>query len=144
MTFSQHLVNSQTHVPSTTVNVEMFALYIFLSYSRLSHIHQNMYNIKISFTMPYRANIYKIKNANLYSREIDNFLKFAKIHTREHMYVHSIPPYAHIPLKNEFALGAQIDINNMKCTCPTRKSCIGDLTTYIPLEMGFVSATQHK
>ena len=28
---------------------------------------------------------------------------------------------AHIPLKNEFALGAQIDINNMKCTWPTQE-----------------------
>ena len=41
----------------------------------------------------------------------------------------SLPFYkAHIPPKNEFALGAQIDIDNMKCTCPTRKSCVGDPT----------------
>ena len=67
---------------STTVNVETFALYIFVCYSHLSHIRKNMYNGKISLTMPYRAN--NIKNADLYIHaKLPNLGKFihAKICT---------------------------------------------------------------
>ena len=53
---------------------------------RLSHIRENMYNVKISLTMPYRAS--NIKNANLNPREIANFLKVAKMYTRENITVY--------------------------------------------------------
>ena len=46
-----------------------------------------MYNMKIYFTMPYRAN--NIKTANLNPCEIAYFLKFANIFTRENVYIHS-------------------------------------------------------
>ena len=71
-----------------TVNVEIFALYIFSRYSRFSSIRENIYNLKTSYIMPHRGNI--IKNANLSPRDIANFRKFAKIYTRENIYIHSI------------------------------------------------------
>ena len=46
-----------------------------------------MYSAKISFIVTYRLK--NIKNTNLNPREIAYFLKFAKIYTRENIYVHS-------------------------------------------------------
>ena len=67
----------------------MFAVYIFSHFSRLSNIRQNMYNVKIYFTMPHRANNIKIVNSN--PHEIAYFLKFLKNFTCENIYVHSMP-----------------------------------------------------
>ena len=74
-----------------TVNVDIFALYIFLRYSRFSNFRENIYNLKTSYIMPHRSNI--IKNANLSPREIANFRKFAKIYTRENIYIHEYVTY---------------------------------------------------
>ena len=44
---------------------------------------------------------------------------------------YSCKSIAHIPLEMAFALATnanKMDTNNMKCTCPTRDFCIGDLT----------------
>ena len=71
-----------------TVNVDIFALYTFSRYLRLSYIRENMYNVKLSFSMPYRVN--NIKNVNLNPHEIAYFLKLANIYTRGNVYVHSI------------------------------------------------------
>ena len=74
----------------TTVNVDTFALYayIFSRYSRLSNIRENMYIVKITFIVTHIGK--NIKNANINQREIANFRKYAKIYTRENIYVHSI------------------------------------------------------
>ena len=39
-----------------TVNVDIFALYIFLRFSRFSNIRENIYNLKITCIMPNRGN----------------------------------------------------------------------------------------
>ena len=75
-----------------TVNVEIFALYIFSGFSSFSIIRENIYNLKINFIIPHRGN--KTKNANLSPREIANFRKFAKIYTHENIFVHSVYIYA--------------------------------------------------
>ena len=75
------------YLNTNTVNVEIFALYIFSRFSRLSNMGENIYNLKITFFIPHTSN--KIKYANLSPREIANFRKFAKIYTRENIYVHS-------------------------------------------------------
>ena len=71
-----------------TVNVDIFALYIF---SRLSNVHENIYIVKITFIMLHRGN--SIKNImtvqNINPREIANFRKCVKSYTRENIYVHS-------------------------------------------------------
>ena len=67
--------------PSTTVNVEIFASYIFSRNLRFSNIRQYMYIVKITFIGPYRDN--NIKNGNIDPREISIFCKFAKMYTRE-------------------------------------------------------------
>ena len=46
-----------------------------------------MYNLKITFVMSFRGNI--VKNVNINPLEIVNFRKFAKIYTRENIYIHS-------------------------------------------------------
>ena len=46
-----------------------------------------MYSLKITFTIQFRGNT--MKNANLNPREMVNFRKYAKIYTRENIYVHS-------------------------------------------------------
>ena len=71
-----------------TVYVDIFALYIFSPYSRFSNIREDIYNLEITCIMPHR--VYNFKNANVSPREIPNFRKFAKICTRENIYVHSI------------------------------------------------------
>ena len=71
-----------------TVNVEILALYVFLRFSRLSNMRENIYNLKTTFIIPHTSN--KIKYANLSPREIANFRKFTKIYTHENIYVHSI------------------------------------------------------
>ena len=53
-----------------------------------------MYNFKITCVMSHRGN--KIKNANLSPRETVNFRKFTKMHTRENIYVHSMPKFTEI------------------------------------------------
>ena len=42
-----------------------------------------MYNVKITFIMPFRGNIFK-------NAKYVNFRKFAQIYTRENIYIHSI------------------------------------------------------
>ena len=71
---------------SRTVNVDIFALYIFSRYSR--NVRENMYIVKITFIMLHRGNY--IKNAKIKPHEIANLQKYAKIYTRENIYVHSI------------------------------------------------------
>ena len=71
-----------------TVNVDIFALYIFSRYSRLSNVRENMYIVKITYIMLHRGN--NMKNAKINPREIANFRKCAKIDTRENIQVHSI------------------------------------------------------
>ena len=70
-----------------TVNVDIFALYIFSRYSCLSNIRENMYIVKINFIVPHIGK--HIKNAKIDQREIVNFRKCAKIYIRENIYVHS-------------------------------------------------------
>ena len=70
------------------MNVHIFALYIFSRYSCFSNIRENLYNSKITCIVPHRGN--NIINAKLNPREIANFRKFAKMYTRENIYIHSI------------------------------------------------------
>ena len=76
------------HINTHTVNVDIFALYIFSRHSRLSNVRENMYIVKITFLMLHRGN--NVKNAKINPREIANFRKFAKMYTRENIYIHSI------------------------------------------------------
>ena len=69
------------------MNVEIFTLYIISHYSRILYVHENMYNMKITFIMPLRGNI--VKNENINPCEIVNCHKFANIYTRENIYIHS-------------------------------------------------------
>ena len=66
-----------------------FALNIFMRYSGFSNIRKHMYNLKITCMMPHGGNNIK-KNVNTSPREIANFCKFAIIHRRENVNVHSI------------------------------------------------------
>ena len=75
------------HCTGITVNVYIFALYIFSRYSCLSNVRQNIYIVKITFIMLQRGN--NFKNAKINLREIANFRKCANIYTRENIYVHS-------------------------------------------------------
>ena len=70
------------------MNVEIFALYIFSRFSRLSNMRENIYNVKLTFIIPHTSN--KIEYANLSPCKIANFRKFAKIYTRGNIYFHSI------------------------------------------------------
>ena len=70
------------------MNVEIFALYIFSRYSRFSNIRENTYNLNKILVLCHRD--INIKSANSNPREIANFRKFAKIYTRENIYIHSI------------------------------------------------------
>ena len=70
-----------------TVNVDIFTLYIFSSYSRISHIRENIYSVKITFIMPHRGS--NIKNTNINQREMVNFSKCAKMYTRKKVYINS-------------------------------------------------------
>ena len=54
-----------------TVNVHIFPLYIFLRYSRLSNVRENIYIVKITFIMLHRGN--NTKNAKINLCEIANF-----------------------------------------------------------------------
>ena len=58
-----------------TVNVDIFALYIFSRHSRLSNVRKNMYIVKITFIMLHREN--NFKNAKINPRKIANLRKFA-------------------------------------------------------------------
>ena len=77
----------QTLCLTNTVNVDIFALYIFSRNSRLSNIRENMYIVKITCIMAHRGKNIKIGNINL--REIANFRKCTKIYTRENIYAYS-------------------------------------------------------
>ena len=59
------------------MNVDIFALYIFLRCLCLSNICENMYIMKITFIMPHRGK--NIENTNINLREIANFRECAKI-----------------------------------------------------------------
>ena len=72
---------------TNTVNLDIFALYIFSQNSRLSNIRENMYIVKITCTMAHRGK--NIKIGNIHPREIANFRKWAKIYTRGNIYVYS-------------------------------------------------------
>ena len=71
-----------------TVNVDIFALYIFSRYSRLSNVRGDMYIVKITYIILHRGN--NMKNAKINPREIANFRKCTKMYARENIYVHSI------------------------------------------------------
>ena len=73
-----------------TVNVDIFALYIFSRNSRFLDMRENMYPSKITFIIAYRTSC--TKNANFNTREIAHFCKFVKIYTLENIYVHSMFP----------------------------------------------------
>ena len=66
---------------SITVNVEIYALYIFLHNLQVLKIQENIYIMKISFTIQLRGNI--MKNTNINPRENVNFLKYMNIYTHE-------------------------------------------------------------
>ena len=72
----------------TTVNVEIFALYIFLLNSRFLNIRENIYAVKITIIIALR--VVFTKNANFNPPEIAHFQKSAKIYTRENIYVYSM------------------------------------------------------
>ena len=59
------------------MNVHIFALYIFLRYSRFFNFRENIYVVKITFIILHRNN--SIKNAKINPREIADFQKCAKI-----------------------------------------------------------------
>ena len=71
-----------------TVNIEIFALYIFSRNTRLLKVRENMCDVKITFTIPFEGNT--MINTNLNPCEIVNFLQYAKIYRSENVYVHSI------------------------------------------------------
>ena len=71
-----------------TVDIDIFALYIFSRCSRFLNVRENMYNMKITFIVPPKGNT--VKNANINPREIVNFRNFAKMYMRENIYIHSI------------------------------------------------------
>ena len=70
-----------------TENVDIFTLFIFLRYSCLSNIRENIYIMKITFIIPHRGS--NINNVNINLCDIVNFRKSTKIYTRENIYVHS-------------------------------------------------------
>ena len=47
-----------------TMNVDIFALYIFLRNSRFSKVRENVYSLKITFTIIFLGNIMKNVNFN--------------------------------------------------------------------------------
>ena len=61
--------------------VHIFALFTFIKYPRKYYI------VKITVIMQHSGK--NIKNANINLREIANFRKYAKVYTRENIYVHS-------------------------------------------------------
>ena len=56
---------------SATVNIDIFALYIFSGYWHLSSIRENMYIVEITLIMPQRDKY--VKNANINLRKIAYF-----------------------------------------------------------------------
>ena len=74
------------HSTMHTVNVEIFALYIFPLNSRFLNIRENIYTVKITIRIAQR--VICTKNANFNPREITHFHKSAKIYTRENIYVY--------------------------------------------------------
>ena len=68
---------------SCTVNVDIFALYIFSRYSRLLNVHENIYIVKKTFIMLHRGN--NIKNAKINPHKIANFRKCVKMYTSENI-----------------------------------------------------------
>ena len=71
-----------------TVNIEVFAVYIFSLNLRFLNIFENIYTVKITIIIAKRV-IYT-KNANFNTHEIAHFHKSAKIDTRENIYIYSI------------------------------------------------------
>ena len=69
-----------------TVNGEIFALYTFSRFSRFSNIDENIYNLNITYIMPYR--VINSKNVNLSPNETANFCKFATVYIRENIFIH--------------------------------------------------------
>ena len=104
-------------IKRNTVNVEIFALHMFLRISRFFNIRENMYTMtktfffffflhfsrgciyyklsrhvlytmNITFMIAYRA--MHSQNANIYPRELVYFRRSAKIYKRENIHVHSM------------------------------------------------------
>ena len=71
-----------------TVNVEIFALYIFSRNSRFLEMREHIFNVKNIFIIGQRAK--NTKNANFNPSEIAHFVKSAKIYTLENIYVYSM------------------------------------------------------
>ena len=71
-----------------TVNVDIFAMYMFSLNSRFLNIRKNMYTVKITFVISQRDRY--AENANFDTREIAHFQKYAKIYTRENIYLYTI------------------------------------------------------
>ena len=75
------------HIHVNTVNVEIFALYIFSRNSRFLEMRGNIFNMKNTFIIGQRAK--NTKNANFNPSEIAHFVKSTTIYTRENIYVYS-------------------------------------------------------
>ena len=73
------------------MNVDIFTLYIFSRYTRLSNIRENIYIVKITFTLSHRGS--NIKNAKINLREI-----FGKAQKCIHAKIHSTYVYDEIHL----------------------------------------------
>ena len=69
-----------------------------------------MYNVKISFTMPYRANDIKNTNLGLYPREIAKFIKFAKMYTRENIHIFPNPPLGELRFQSHVCVCTLLSI----------------------------------
>ena len=79
--------NESTVLHNSKTLSELYTLYIFTRYSRLSHVREK-YIVKITLIMLHRGN--DIKSAKINPCKIANFWKFAKMYARENIYVHSI------------------------------------------------------
>ena len=67
-----------------TVNIEMFALYIFSLNSRFLNMREKLYTVKITIIISERP-----KNANFNPCEFVHFHNSAKMYTHENIYVYS-------------------------------------------------------
>ena len=72
-----------------TVNIDIFALYIFPAFCAfIKCLRKNMYIVKITCIMLHRGN--NIKNGKINQRKIANFRKCPKTYTHKNIYVYSI------------------------------------------------------
>ena len=81
LTISISIMISLLLIISYTVNVYIFALYIFSRNSRFLNLRENIYTSKITFIITYRANY--TQNANFNTHEIAHFINPRKcIHAK--------------------------------------------------------------